>query len=102
PETGVVAFISELEALARGQATSMKVLSVSTGSEAEQPMLLLSVAIEGTFDAVMRTIGAIEYAPYDLALSKISLAKSDGEGVWHADLALTVGSVPSAPVTATP
>jgi hypothetical protein len=40
----------------------------------------------------MRTIGIIEYAPYDLLLSDLSVGQDD-ENEWHADLKILVGSV---------
>ncbi len=96
PETGVVSFIDDLEARARAQTATMKVLSVSIGGVATAPTLVLSLIVDGTFDAVMRTIGAIEYAPYDLSISRLSLEKTE-ENVWHAELGLIVGSVPATP-----
>ncbi len=96
PETGVVSFIDDLQARARAQTAVMKVLSVSTGGTAKQSnlTLLLAISINGTFDAVMRTVGAVEYAPYDLSISGLSLGE-DGKNTWHADLGLVVGSVPT-------
>ncbi len=93
PETGVVSFIDDLETRARAQKVGMKVLSVSVSDSKKQPpTLVLAGTISGTFDAVMRTIGAIEYAPYDLSISKLSLSE-DGKNTWHADIELLVGSV---------
>lgn len=99
PEAGVVSFIDNLEARAAAQKAAMRVLSVATGSVGEQPTLVLSLALDGTFDAVMRTIGAIEYAPYNLYLSSLSLSEN-GKGIWHAEFGITVGSV-SANATST-
>lgn len=93
PETSVVAFINDLEARGRQQGTLVNVLSVSAGSETKQPMLVLALTINGAFDAVMRTVGAIEYAPYALSISEISLGQEDGKGNWRANLKLRVGSL---------
>jgi hypothetical protein len=95
PETGVVSFIDDLESRAHAQTAAMKVLSVSTGGVAKQAtsVLLLTVSIDGTFDAVMRTIGAVEYAPYDLSVSRLSITK-DAKNAWHANIELIIGSVP--------
>lgn len=92
PETGVVAFIDGLEAQGKTQGTAVNVLSVSAGSAGTQPIFVLSLAIKGTFDAVMRTVGAIEYAPYDLSISELSLIQDDAKN-WQADFKLLVGSV---------
>lgn len=102
PETGVVSFINGLETLGNAQHATVSVLSVSTGPAAGQPTLLITLSIKGTFDAVMRTVGAIEYVPYDVSFSTLSIAK-DSDASWHADLNMTVGSIPkaAAPAAAT-
>lgn len=92
PETGIVSFIDDLEARARGQKTAMKVLSVSVSDVKKRPTITLSINISGTFDAVARTVGVIEYAPYDLSVSKLSFVK-DGKNEWHADIEIIVGSM---------
>lgn len=95
PETEVVSFIGDLETRARAQSASIKVLSVSVdNSSLKQPSLVLSLSLSGTFDSVMRTIGAIEYAPYDLTVSRLSLIKEEKK-IWNANLELVVGSVPA-------
>jgi len=92
PEAGVVAFINDLETRGRAQGATVSVLSVSKGAANARPTLLFSLSVRGTFDAVMRTFGSIEYAPYDLSVSGLSLGK-DATDTWHADFRLLVGSV---------
>jgi len=92
PESGVVAFINDLESRGLAQKAAVTMLSVSTGGTAARPTLLLSLSLEGTFDAIMRTVGAIEYAPYDLSISTLSVGWED-KNTWRADLNLVVGSV---------
>ena len=99
-ETEIVPFIGNLEEHASAQAATMKVLSVSVSDATEYSTLVLSITVNGTFDAVMRTVGAIEYSPYDLSISKLSLGK-DEKNSWHADLELLVGSVPASTETST-
>lgn len=99
-EVDAVAFINDIEARGRSQGTAVTVLSVSTGTDRSQPILALSLMVRGTFDAVMRTVGAIEYAPYALSISELSLAQ-DAKNNWSANLKLRVGSV-SAAAAATP
>lgn len=91
-KTGVVAFIDDLEARGKAQGVIMSVLSVSTGGAPTRPTLVLTLAIKGTFDAVMRTIGSIEYAPYDISILGLSLGQ-DASNSWHADLKLLIGSI---------
>lgn len=101
PETGVVAFITDLEALGRSQGATVSVLSVSKGGSSTQPMLIFSLTIKGTFDAVMRTVGAIEYSPYDLSTSMLFVGQDEKKN-WRADLNLLVGSVSTKAATSTP
>lgn len=101
PETRVVSFIDELETRARAQSAVMKVLSVSVGDAKKRPTLVFSVTVSGAFDALMRTLGVIEYAPYDISISKLSIVK-DGRNDWHANMELIVGSMPSSPTTKKP
>lgn len=101
PETGVVAFIGHLETQGQTLGATVNVLSVATDNTSVQPVLRLALTIRGTFDAVMRAVGAIEYAPYDLFISRISL-EHDAKNKWHADLNLQVGSVPASAAPSTP
>jgi len=91
-ETGVVSFIEELEEQGRLQGTTVNVLSVSTNSKGMRPTITLSLTIKGSFDAVMRTVGAIEYSPFYLSVSGLSFVQNDGNS-WQADISLLVGSV---------
>jgi hypothetical protein len=94
PELGVVTFIDALEARGKELKASISVLSVSTSGTSARPTLTLTLSVEGTFDAVMRTLGSIEYAPYSLSLTTLSVMQDDG-GTWRADVKLVVGSVPA-------
>lgn len=94
PETSVVPFIDALEAQGESQGAAISVRSVSTGGTSARPTLELSLSVAGTFDAVMRTIGLIEYAPYDLMVASLSVAQDDKDN-WQADLKIVVGSVPA-------
>ncbi|MEK7086166.1 MAG: hypothetical protein AAB709_00900 [Patescibacteria group bacterium] len=100
-ETEVVAFINNLESRGLAQGAPIQVLSVSTSGSSARPTLLLTLAAQGTFDAIMRTVGAIEYAPYDLTISSLSI-EQDAKDAWQATLNLIVGSVPVKAATKTP
>lgn len=100
PETDVVAFINSLETRGRTQGATVSVLSVSTGGTRTRPTISFLLSIKGTFDAVMRTIGAIEYAPYAISIPTLSM-NQDAKNSWHADLTLLVGSVSVAIATTT-
>ena len=99
PETSVVTFIDGLEKEGKSHGATVKVLSVSSERAGSVPTLEFALAISGTFDAVMRTVGSIEYAPYDLSISELSLAHEE-KSDWQANLKLIVGSVQTA--TSTP
>lgn len=94
PETGVVAFINELETQGTELGAAIDVLSVSMSNEDTEPTLVFAVAIEGDFDAVMRTVGVIEFAPYALSLSNLSLHQR-AKGTWRANVNFLVGSTPA-------
>jgi len=91
-EAEVVAFINDLEVHGKEQGAATSVLSVSAETINARPALLLALSVVGAFDAVLRTVGIIEYAPYDLSISDISVGRGD-KNVWHADLKILVGSV---------
>lgn len=95
PEENVVMFIDSLETRGERLGAALRVLSVSTSGTVALPSLTLLLSIAGTFDAVMRTVGSIEYAPYDISISKFSITRDDKNN-WRADLTLVVGSVPAA------
>lgn len=89
-ETDIVAFINDLETQGQKQKATVEVVSVSTSATSVQSVLAFTLVVTGTFDAVMRTIGAIEYAPYDLSVSALSITKDKGSD-WRASLNLLVG-----------
>lgn len=87
----IVTFIDELEQQGKDLGSTVGVSSVSSVDSTDHPMLTLTFAIEGTFDAVMRTVGAIEYASYDLSISSFTM-RQVSDRVWHADVKILVGS----------
>ena len=101
-ETEAVAFIDSLESRGRFQGATVHVLSVSTARQSVPPALALSLSVLGTFDAVMRTVGAIEYAPYALSITKFSVGRSGTESGWLATLDLQVGSTAARSTPKTP
>lgn len=101
PEAGIVSFINNLEARGVAQGAAIDVSSVSTGGTPSRPALMLSINVKGTFDSVMRTVGSIEYAPYDVLVSGFSIRQDVGDA-WNANLGLRVGSVPMKSATSTP
>ncbi len=98
----VVPFLGGIEAT--GAALKSKVNVVSVGAapaEAGQGHLNLSVQITGTFDSVLRTLGALEYAPYDIHITNLTLDTS-GPGAWSAAASFSVGTGPASSTPAKP
>ncbi len=104
-EADVVSFITALEALGTTQGTEVRVLSVSASTLAEQPILKLALSVKGPFDAVMRTVGAIEYAPYDIEIATLTVSHDatdkDSSSLWSANINLIAGSLPASAATST-
>lgn len=92
PEANVASFINDLESRTSAQKATLSVSSVSTGGTSAHLTLKLDLIIKGTFDAVMHTIGAIEYAPYAISIPTVSVQQDD-KGVWLANLKVIVGSI---------
>lgn len=88
-----------LETIGRtGSALGSKVTIVSVTEEAAavpRPRITLSVTINGSFDAVMRTVGALEYGPYDVELRNLSvdaIRQETGPNVWTAVATYSYGA----------
>ena len=101
-ETGVVAFIGVLEAEGKAQGAKVSVLSVSATGSSSRPSLTFLLSVKGTFDAVLRAIGAIEYAPYAVSLSMLSVRRDTEGGGWQASLKLVANSISAGTATSTP
>lgn len=94
PETNVVSLINDLEALGRSEGAVVGVVSVSKKTVGTHPAFGLNLSISGTFDAVMRTIGAIEFGPRETTVSTLSVAHDD-KNTWHANMEVLVGATPT-------
>ncbi len=103
PESDVVSFITVLENASKAPGATVKVTSVSKSGSTSNPSLSIVLTISGPFEAVMLSLGKIEYAPYALTLTSFSLRKGESAekepSVWNADLSLVVGSSPAATST---
>ncbi len=94
PQTGVVAFIEELQSRGQSLGTTVGIASVGATpvSAKGRPRLLVSLTITGPFDAVVRTLGSIEYAPYNIKTTNLVLTRGEDK-TWVAAVSLSVGSV---------
>jgi hypothetical protein len=91
----VVPFLGSLGSTGAALGSKVEVVSVGAApATTGQGHLNLSVTITGTFDSVLRTLGAFEYAPYDITLTNLSLDTTDS-AVWSAAASLGVGTGPA-------
>jgi hypothetical protein len=91
----VVSFLETVEATGRQLGTKVEVISVSDASGAEN-QISLALRISGPFDAVVRTIGALEYQKYATTLTNLSLESQGASvGTWTAAVNLNVGTMPT-------
>jgi hypothetical protein len=96
----IVAFLEEVEATGDHLGADVEVESVGTGKTGQ---LQMSARITGSFDSVMRTLGAIEYQAYDTTLTTLTLNSSEtaSSTVWIANASFTVGMPPTFPTGST-
>jgi len=99
-QSDVVPFIEKLTGIGTSLGTTVAVSSVAANSDSDTPTLTMILTVTGSFDHVMRTVGAIENAPYDLTITSLTL-NSTGKNSWNASLGIVVGSG-SPPATTTP
>lgn len=103
PSSDVVSFLEDTEGI--GTATGAKVSVVSVNANpTPRPHLDLSLKIVGSFDAVLRTVGAIEYGPQDVRTSTLTLdsVPDDKAPTWTATMAVKVGTTSTSPKAPTP
>jgi hypothetical protein len=97
----IVPFLGMLEQKGTSLGSSLEVVSVSAEPAKPRGRILLSVKVTGSFDAVMRTLGAIEYGPYDSRVSNVTFDVAGGEGsttpAWTAAATIAVGTQPLTP-----
>ncbi len=91
--TDIVPFLEGLEQEGEGLGTRVEVVSVSSPNEADG-RITLSLRIEGSFAAVMRTLGSFEYSQQDMRLSSLTLDTIQGEEerVWTAATVFTIAT----------
>ncbi len=91
----VVPFLESIQGVGRPLGSKVDVLSVGDVQDGKHARIALSISITGSFDAVVRTLGAIEYGPYDGVITNLSLdtATNDPKGTpqWTAAAVYSVG-----------
>jgi hypothetical protein len=95
--TDIAAFLGELQSIGTTTGAHVAVVSVSEDAKSHG-RLTLALQATGSFDAVARTVGAIEYSPYDLAVSNLTLsvqpqpADKTAPIGWTATMTISVGT----------
>lgn len=90
----IVPFLETLEGTGRALGSSVEVAAVSPEGDTA---LKLSLRITGSFDSVLRTLGAIEYAPYASTLTSVTFDTPPTESArrsWSATAVFLVGTKP--------
>jgi len=94
----VVPFLEQLQSTGKYLGSNVQVASVSATPGTPYGHLSLSLSITGSFNAVLRTIGAIEYGPYDTTVTTLTFDSTDNGNststsqVWTANGIFLVGT----------
>lgn len=98
----IVSFLETVEGTGRRLGTSIEVVSVGPAQN-KQNQIALALSISGPFDAVMRTLGALEYQKYATTLTNLTLeSQGASAGIWEAAVTFTVAATPQSAQTTTP
>lgn len=98
-EADIVPFLEELERLGDALQSRVEVASVTELGETTE-RLSLALRIEGSFEAVMRTLGAIEYGSRDMRIISTTLEALQEENesfLWVATATFSVASITESP-----
>ena len=91
PTDGIVPFLEEIGQTGSSLGANVIVVGVTEKGEVDGvTAMTLALRIEGSFASVMRTVGSLEFAPYDIALTNLSL--DAGEETWGASATYEVGA----------
>lgn len=85
----IVAFLETVEGTGRGLGTSVEVVTVAD-KPGTDGRIALTVRILGSFDGVLRTLGAVEYGPYDSRITNLTFDTPADSNAWTAVAALSV------------
>jgi Tfp pilus assembly protein PilN len=104
----VVPFLEQLQSLGSSLGAAVQVVSVSATQGTPYGTLTLSISISGNFSAVAKTLGAIEYEPYNISIDTLSftdnpiLGSASSTPQWNAVAKFTVGAKTGTATSTTP
>lgn len=90
-EAAIVDFLEEVESAGDALGATVTVVAVNNERGAAPPRVSVSLRVTGSFDAVMRTIGVVEYGPYDGVITTVTM-DDQGDGAWGASVTYSVGT----------
>ena len=100
----IVPFLTSFETAGNPVGATGHVVSVSEEKIATHPKVSVSILINGSFDAVMRTVGILENSPYDSELTGLTLDSGGpivkGVQQWSGAAVFSVGLERQATTTA--
>ncbi len=76
----IVPFLEQLQLLGSSLGATVQVASVSASQGSPYGTLTLSLSISGNFNAVAKTLGAIEYEPYNISITSLSFTHTPNIG----------------------
>lgn len=85
----IVSFLERIEGTGRALTSSVEVVTVADKPGSDGRMMI-TIRVIGTFDAVLRTLGAIEYGPYDSKITSLTFDTPTNGGAWTAVTTLSV------------
>jgi hypothetical protein len=101
----VVPYLEQLQTTGKYLGSNLQIVSVSAAPGTPYGKLSLALSIQGSFNSVLRTLGSVEYGPYDTSISTLALSVPQSTAAssspqWTANAQFTVGTEVSAPITA--
>jgi hypothetical protein len=106
--SNLVPFLEQLQSTGKFLGTDVQVASVSATPGNPYGKIDLSLSVTGNFESVMRTIGTIEYEPYEVTAKSLSITSTMPGGVassspeWTATGVFSVGAKTTGSNTNTP
>lgn len=93
----IVSYLGTLQNTGTKYGAKVEVVSVTSQPAQPHTLLQLSLRITGPFDSVERTLGAIEFEPYDTTVTSVTLDTPGGARVpqWTAAVTMNVGTIDS-------